>query len=254
MQTALEKGLEQAGGSLREKAGEISGLFASELDHYSRSYVEHTQGQIEENARATLERLGKSASELAATSAASLAQQARNHGEAALGEFRGKSAAAFDQVAARMDERTAQVRAAWDAETSRVSAQFRETLAQQTQQTMDGARQELASQVVLAADNVRLTAETADQQLRQAMLGVSDDAVNDYKKRLENASNSWLLATVAKLNQQSEQHLEKVAHSTEERLRESCNQVFSSLGETLRLRMLSLFDSPDRDKPSSQSK
>src|SRR5207302_17970 len=44
MQAALEKGLDQASNQLREKAGEISGLFASELDHYSRSFVEHTQG------------------------------------------------------------------------------------------------------------------------------------------------------------------------------------------------------------------
>src|ERR1700719_5398040 len=51
MQGALDKGLEQTGEVLRKRAGEISGMFAAELDHYSRSFVEHTQGQMEETGR-----------------------------------------------------------------------------------------------------------------------------------------------------------------------------------------------------------
>ena len=48
MQATWRKGSSRRAGHSREKAGEISGLFAAELDHYSRSYMEHTQGQIEE--------------------------------------------------------------------------------------------------------------------------------------------------------------------------------------------------------------
>ncbi len=43
-----------------------------ELDHYSRSYVEHTQGQVDEAGRENLERLRKQAEEIAAGSAASI--------------------------------------------------------------------------------------------------------------------------------------------------------------------------------------
>ncbi len=94
MQATMEKGLEQASGALREKAGEISGLFATELDHYSRSYVEHAHGQIDEVGRDTLERVAKQYTEMAASSlTASLGQQARHQSEAALGELRDKSGA-----------------------------------------------------------------------------------------------------------------------------------------------------------------
>ena len=72
MQAALEKGLEQAGVGLREKAGEISGLFASELDHYNRSYVEHAHSQLDEASREVFERARQQSAELAAESMASL--------------------------------------------------------------------------------------------------------------------------------------------------------------------------------------
>ncbi len=83
MQSTLEKGMEQTHEELRKKAGEISGMFAAELDHYSRSYVEHTQGQIEETGRATIETLGQQAADVTATSLSAIQQQAQNQTEAA---------------------------------------------------------------------------------------------------------------------------------------------------------------------------
>ncbi|HWQ02928.1 MAG TPA: hypothetical protein VNL38_00465, partial [Candidatus Nitrosotenuis sp.] len=57
MHNALEKAVGEAATHLRDKAAEISGIFVSELDHYSRSYVEHTQGLLEEAAREMAARL-----------------------------------------------------------------------------------------------------------------------------------------------------------------------------------------------------
>src|SRR5438309_9863931 len=82
MQAAIDKGMENALGTLKEKAREMSGIFGTELDHYSRSYVEHTQGQVEEAARESLERMRKQAEEMAAASAGSIVQQAREDTEA----------------------------------------------------------------------------------------------------------------------------------------------------------------------------
>jgi hypothetical protein len=55
---------------------------------------------------------------------------------------------------------------------------------------------------------------------------------------LEAASSSWLLTTVSKLDQQSQQHILAIARSAEERLREACAQVFEEVGENLRRQIL----------------
>jgi hypothetical protein len=242
MQAAMEKGIEQASGALREKAGELSGLFATELDHYSRNYVEHTQGQVEEAAREALARIGKESAEIAATTAASLAQQAQNQTEAAMGDLRDRSAVALDQLAVEMGVHAAQVQKALETESQSLSEEFRASLAKHAQQTMGESKEELFSEVALAKDSVRNTGEELEKQLRQTIVSLSDNAMSDYKKRLESASDSWLLATMAKLNQQSAQRLEEITQSTQERLRETCNQVFTGVGETLRRRMADLFE------------
>ena len=56
MQSSLEKAVEQSTASLRDRAAEISSLVASELDHYRRTYLEHSQAQIEETAKEVVER------------------------------------------------------------------------------------------------------------------------------------------------------------------------------------------------------
>ncbi|MDE3169556.1 MAG: hypothetical protein KGL75_05390, partial [Acidobacteriota bacterium] len=45
MQSSLEKSVEQASGELRHRAAEVSSLVASELDHYGRTYVDHSRAQ-----------------------------------------------------------------------------------------------------------------------------------------------------------------------------------------------------------------
>ena len=60
MQSSLEKAVEQSTSALRGRAAEISSLVASELDHYRRSYVEHSQAEIEEAAKEVVDRNGPS--------------------------------------------------------------------------------------------------------------------------------------------------------------------------------------------------
>ena len=50
--------------------------------------------------------------------------------------------------------------------------------------------------------------------------------MDEHRQRLENASNSWLLTTVAKLNQQSETLINELADTTEKSSR-PCAATFS---------------------------
>ncbi len=76
MQSSMEKGIEQAGEELRKKAGEMSGAFATELDHYSRSYVGHSKDQIEELLREASDRVRDNAQQAADGVAANFSERA----------------------------------------------------------------------------------------------------------------------------------------------------------------------------------
>ena len=52
----IEKIVEQSSTALRDRAAEVSSLLASELDHYRRTYVEHSTAQIEDAAKEIVNR------------------------------------------------------------------------------------------------------------------------------------------------------------------------------------------------------
>jgi hypothetical protein len=227
MQAAIDKGMENALATLKEKAREMSGVFGAELDHYSRSYVEHTQGQVEEATRESLERLRKHAEELAAGSAGSIVQQAREDSEAALEGFNVKAASLSAQIKTQLEAQAAEVQAKSEAESRQLAAEFRAALKLQVQDELGNARKDLL-------EELRQESQTQQQKIADYVAGLNDEAIEDYQRRLAAASNSWLLTTVAKLSQQSELQVQQLSRAAEERLRAACTEVFSGVGDALR--------------------
>jgi hypothetical protein len=240
MQLTIEKGLDQATAALREKARDFSALFATELDHYSRSYVEHSKTQMEENAREAAERGGQQIAKAGDAAAASFTGRAEQLTHEQFDLFNAKANSAFEQNAARLEAHTVQVRSKLEGDARALVGEFGRVISQQAQQSLAQARVDLNSHADLAKDSLHDEAQSLDRQLRTSMQSLGTNALEDYKHRLENASNTWILTTVSRLNQQSEGLIDQLAKSTEQRLRTACNSVFADLGETLRQRLLGL--------------
>jgi vacuolar-type H+-ATPase subunit E/Vma4 len=81
---------------------------------------------------------------------------------------------------------------------------------------------------------------------------MGEQAAEQYKSRLENVSNQWMLATVASLDHQSREMISGIATAAEERLREACSQVFAGVGESLRERLREMAQSftPPAEPPA----
>jgi hypothetical protein len=252
MQAAIDKGMENALGTLKEKAREMSGIFGAELDHYSRSYVEHTQGQVEEAARESLERMRKQAEEMAAASAGSIVQQAREDTEAALADFRAQAASLSGQIKTRFEMHAAEARTISEGDSLRLSAEFQAALKLQIQEELGSARKELFTQLASAREQLGLESEAQQHKLAESVAGLNDQAIEDYKRRLEAASSSWLLTTVSKLSQQSEQHVQALTKAAEERLRAACTEIFSGVGNALRRGLLDVDSLPPSPRKTDE--
>jgi len=240
MQSTMEKGLDQAATTLREKARDLSALFATELDHYSRSYVEHSQNQMEENAREAAERGGQQIAQAGDAAAASFTGRAEQITHEQFDRFNAKANSAFEQNAARLEAHTVQVRSKLQSDARALVGEFGRVISQQAQQSLAQAKVDINSQTDLSKDSLRIEAQSLDRQLRTSMQSLGTTGLEDYKQRLENTSNTWLLTTVSRLNKQSEGLIDQLAKSTELRLRSACSSVFADLGETLRQRLAGL--------------
>ena len=120
----------------------------------------------------------------------------------------------------------------------KLAAEFRTALKLQVQDELDGARKELLAQLTSAQEQLGLESEAQRHKIAESATGLNDEAMEDYKRRLEAASNSWLLTTVSKLSQQSEQHVQVLTKAAEERLRAACTEIFSGVGDALRRGLL----------------
>src|SRR5271169_5847858 len=128
-----------------------------------------------------------------------------------------------------MEANAAQVRAKMESDARAFAVEFQRALSQHVEQTQAQAIQELASQIDQARENLQSESQALQRQFGAALEPVGIAAIDDHKKRLENASNAWLLTTVTKLNQQSESLIAELAKDTEKKLKDVCSAVISEM-------------------------
>ena len=240
MQTTLEKGIEQTASRMREKAAEMSGLFASELDHYSRSYVEHAQGQMQENAREAAERGSQQMNEAGDAAAAKFTERAAQLGREQFDVYASKTKTAFEQNAAHMEANAGQIRSQLEADARAFAVEFQRVLSKHAQQSLAFGKEELAAQVGQAKETLLVESQALERHFKTSLNAQGTDAMDEHKRHLENASSSWLLTTVAKLNQQSESLIDELAETADKKLKAVCGNVFSEMGETLHQKLAGL--------------
>ncbi len=241
MQSALEKMMEQSSGTMREHAAELSRMFASELDHCSRSYVEHAQGLIEESAKEVKERTREQLTLTAQTTAASAIDE--------LGRIAQDSLMQFEQIANTSAE---QAREGVSRKSQEAMDEFNHMLERRLEESAAEVKKSLQEQLRPLVEEFHTKRDAEQDAWIERMKVTVEKSIDQYKERLENASNSWLLASATTLGQHSKGVLDTLSHAAEERLRNTCADVFANLGDTLRDRLLGISSDVSTEKPSDK--
>lgn len=235
MQVSLEKAVEQSTAALRDRAAEISSLVASELDHYRRTYLEHSQAQIEETAKELVERQRTKLNESAEMAGATFTDRVHRMTEESLRRVERSSQETVEKTRS-------------DMEFTREGAlvEFQKTMDEGILQGVEQAKTELQAQLQPLMEAMQAERQAQQKQLMELLQKSGDESIEEYKRRLENASNSWLLASATTLGQHSQVVLDTLAKAAEKRLRDTCKNVLAGMGDTLKKGMLDIsgdFDS-----------
>ncbi len=251
MQTALEKAMEQTSATLREKAAEMSRLFTTELDHYSRSFAEHSRGMLEESARDMLDKTRGQLGQAAETTVASFGDEIHRNAQQKLETFAAETRSALEGVSAQLDgqaqatgsqveARAKQAQLQTDAHIGESLSEFQNRVARRMEQAVGEANQEFQTSLLPILDSLRTQREAQQREWSESLMRQSNESVESYKERLQNVSNSWMVASVTALNSHSQTLMNSLTLTAEQRLREACSQAFTGLAETLRDRMMGL--------------
>jgi len=164
----------------------------------------------------------------------------REKAENALQEFSAKAEAASGEISKVIEEGRAQIRTSAESEGEQLLSRLRTAFTEDAQATLNRASQDLLNQVSNILETVRAETLERENWLRDAVTQLGEQAIQSHEMRLDQLSRSSLQETISKFSQESNEVVETMSRSAEERLRYTCNQVFNEAGEALRQRLLEL--------------
>jgi hypothetical protein len=252
IQNLTERTIEHAGNELREKAGEISGVFASELDHSSRNFVGHTQTQMEEVVRDAFERARALFAEAADTTAAAFTDEVQRTGRHELDGFNAEARRSADGARLQLDTARVEFAQQTTAEQESFLRRFQSSMSGALEAGVAEAQKKVSEGFGPLLDSWKAMTVAHQQEMQNIYGRMGEQATEQYRSRLENVSNQWMLATVASLDHQSREMISGIAATAEEKLRAACAQVFDGVGESLRERLREMAQSftPTTEPPA----
>jgi hypothetical protein len=237
IQSLTEKTVEQAENQFREKAGEVSGVFASELDHSSRSFIGHTQTQMEEVVREAFNQARALFAEAAETTTAAFTDEIQRQARQELDGFGEEAQRSLGETRSQLDAARAELSRKVTAEQETFLRQFHAGMRSAVDRGVADANARVKAGMSPLIESWQSTLEAHRTEMRNIYGQLSDQAAERHRTRLENVSNQWMLATVVSLDHQSREAVNSIAAKAAEALRETCAQVFANVGETLRDRL-----------------
>lgn len=230
IQNNSERAVEQSADQLRDKAGEISGMFATELDHSSRNFLHHTQTQMNEVVRDSFERAHALFTEAADTTTAAFIDEIQRTARLELGGYNEELKRSTAQERTELAQQV-------NSEQEVFLKRFQESLGGVLQSRVAEAQKTVTEGFAPLLEQWKTMTDAHQQEMKRVYERIGEQAAEQHKTRLEGLSNQWLLATVASLDHQSREMIAGVAAAAEEKLRAACSQVFEGVGDSLRQRL-----------------
>jgi hypothetical protein len=237
IQSLTEKTVELAENQFREKAGEVSSVFASELDHSSRSFIGHTQTQMDDVVRDAFNQARALFAEAAETTTAAFTDEIQRQARQELDGFGEEAQRSLGETRTQLDVARAEMAHKVTDEQETFLREFRKRMTGAVEAGVVDAREKVQSGMSPLLNAWKSTVEEHRLQMSDIYTQLSNQASEQHRNRLENVSTQWLLATVASLDHQSREAAARIAVNAEEKLRETCAQVFAGVGETLQQRL-----------------
>ena len=236
LQVLVEQALATANAGLDAKAADVSQKFEIRLTEQASDRIARVSRSLEslgdEMAVRTKTRL-EAAAEAAASSFGEIVRGISDREVDLLGQ----RSRATVQERAQEFERTstellrnleANARTSVDEFHSQFGAHFESRIAQ--------GRSALANEFSTAMDGYRAERAAHEQQWTAKLNELGEEAEGKYRERLDNASDSWSVSSVRRLNEHGQNVIESLMRSADQALRDSFAKIFDGMSGMLRER------------------
>ena len=222
---------------LRNKANEIAGEFATEMDQSSRSFVTYTQTQMAEVVSEAFNRARGLFAEAAETTTAAFIDEIQRHARQDLDGFDAEVQKSAVEARIHLDAAHAELTEKVTAEQENFLRRFQTEMTGAMEAGVADANHKVQAGFEPLLQSWKSMTETHKGEMYEIYTRLGEEAARQYRERLDNVSNQWMLATVTSLDHQSRDAVSRIAVAAEGKLRETCTEVFASIGNAIRDRL-----------------
>jgi hypothetical protein len=228
---------EQSAETLREKAAEVASEFGGEMDQSSRNFISYAQTQMAEVISDAFNRARGLFAEAAETTTAAFIDEIQRHARQDLDGFDAELQKSAVKARLHLDAAHAELAEKVTAEQESFLHRFQTEMTGAVDAGVAEANEKVQAGFEPLLKSWKSMTEAHQAEMYDIYTRLGEQAAQQYRERLDNVSNQWMLATVTSLDHQSRDAVSKIAVTAEEKLRETCTKVFADIGDALRDRL-----------------
>jgi hypothetical protein len=258
LQALVEQSFVTAEAGLVQRSADTAQKFEAQLAAQSavhlgqiRGEMEGVAGEVTAHTRTELDRAAEAA-------AASFGQLLHEVSDRETTQFAATTATTRRERAEEFDHATQQLLHQLDVNAFSSVERFRAQMASQWESSVGEGRAALGAEFASALEGFRTERDAHQNEWTAQLERVSGDAAGKFQDRLQTTADSWVMASVRRLNEHGQNGIESLLRSADQALRDSCSKVFDGLAQMLRERAANVAGAgnaagftqvPNRDAP-----
>jgi len=236
LQAQVEQSLVTAGAGLEEKAAEAAHKFETQLAEQSEAHLAQIRSQVENTAAEVTGRARTELDRAAEATAASFGQVLHELSDRESTQFAADSSAKRRERTEEFDRSTQELLHQLDVNAWSSVERFRSQMASELESSVGEGRAVLSAEFASSLEGYRTERDAHQQEWLANLDRMSGDAAGRFQDKLQSAADSWVVASVRRLNEHGQNGIESLLRSADQALRDSCSKVFEGLAEMLRER------------------
>ena len=236
LQALLEQSFITAEAGLGQRSADTGQKFETQLAAQSAAHLGQIRAQVESVAGEVLARTRTDLDRAAEAAAASFGQLLHEVSDRETTQFGATTATTRRERAEEFDHATQQLLHQLDANAFSSVERFRAQMASQWETSVGEGRAALGAEFASALERFRGERDAHQSEWSAQLERASGEAAGKFQDRLQTTADSWVMASVRRLNEHGQNGIESLLRSADQALRDSCSKVFDGLAQMLRER------------------
>jgi len=236
LQALVEQSFMTAEAGLGQRSAETGQKFETQLAAQSAAHLGQIRAQVEGVAGEVVARTRTDLDRAAEAAAASFGQLLYEVSERETTQFAASTATARQERAQEFDRATQELLHQLDVNAFSSVERFRAQMASQWDTNVGEGRAALGAEFASALEGFRGERDAHQNEWTAQLERVSGEAAGKFQDRLQTTADSWVMASVRRLNEHGQNGIESLLRSADQALRDSCSKVFDGLAQMLRER------------------